>query len=138
MNCTKCKSDLDIINIDGEEYSHCPSCKGLLLKKDQLNRLLKEQDDVELHSIREYSDNQENPVTCPVCGADMKRINFLGFSGIVLDHCESCGAFWLDKGEISQMSELITLVEEGKHSVPEVKAYNLLTRLSEIAYSVFH
>lgn len=139
MNCKECKNEFEVIHIDGEDYEYCSTCQGLLLHKDQLNKLLKEtSEDVELHSIKEYCDDQKGQMTCPVCSSKMKKINFLGFSGITLDHCESCGAFWLDKGEISQMHELIKMVEEGKHSVPEVRAYNFLTKLSEIAYSVFH
>ena len=67
----------------------------------------------------------------------MKKVNFLDFSNIVLDYCENCGGFWLDKGELSKMEDYIHKVEEGSHRVRDRSAFHLLARLSEIAYSLF-
>lgn len=138
MTCKKCSIEFEAVHIDGEDYNVCKKCESMVLQKSQLNKILKESDDdLEMKSIKEYSDDQTNPVICPVCSTEMKRVNFLGFSGIKLDHCESCGAFLIDKGEISQMHELIQLVEDGKHTVAEVKVYNFLTKLSKLSYSIF-
>ncbi|MCP4137626.1 MAG: hypothetical protein GY754_42050, partial [bacterium] len=57
---------------------------------------------------------------------------------IIIDYCPSCGAFWLDKDQLSNMHKYIDQVEEGSHEVTDRSAYNLLVRLSKIAYSVFH
>ncbi len=67
----------------------------------------------------------------------MKKVNFLDYSNIVLDYCENCGGFWLDKDELSKMEDYIHQVEEGSRRVSDKSAYHLLTRLSEIAYSIF-
>ncbi len=136
MECRKCDSDFEIVHIDGEDYSVCKSCELMVLKKSQLNKIMNDSD-AEIISIREYSSDQSHPVSCPVCSAEMKRINFLGFSGIKIEHCEACGAFLVANSEITQMHELVTLVEEGKHAVTEVKAYSFLLKLSRLVYSVF-
>ncbi|MBN1501637.1 MAG: zf-TFIIB domain-containing protein [Spirochaetes bacterium] len=136
MECSRCSSEFENVHIDGEDYSICKSCELMVLKKNQLNRLMNESD-AEVSSIREYNADQSDPVKCPVCSSRMKRINFLGFSGIMIEHCESCGAFLVDNAEITQMHELVRLVDEGKHTVTEVRAYDLLMRISRLAYSIF-
>ena len=141
MICPRCQASLTREFVEGEYIDACKSCGGMWLHKHQLNNLLKEsQGDVEECSVDDNPHEDVYPeVKCREC-ADvvMKKVNFLEYSDIIMDYCSSCGAFWLDKDELANMQKYIKMVEEGSHEVSEFSAYNLLVRLSKIAYSIFH
>ena len=140
MMCPRCKEDLAISEILDQKIETCRSCGGMWFDKNQLNDLLVEIDgDVESCSIDDnpHADNYPT-IRCQRCAdIDMKKVNFLDYSNIILDYCESCGGFWLDKDELSMMEDYIHKVEEGSHRVRDRSAFHLLARLSEIAYSLF-
>ncbi len=130
MACPRCKATLEKQERDGEQIDACKSCGGMWLHKDQLDKLLVE---------HEHSDDKYPVIKCRECeNTSMKKINFLDYSDIIIDYCPSCGAFWLDKGELGKMNNYIKLVENGEHKVEYSPAYNLLVKLSEISYSIFH
>jgi len=77
-------------------------------------------------------------IKCLDCrDVDMKKINFLDYSDIVLDYCPSCGAFWIDHGEIGKMHEYIRRIDEGTHEVKDRSVHGLLVGLSRLAFSIF-
>jgi len=141
MICPRCKMTLTIKNIEGEDIEVCHSCNGMWIHKRQLNNLLKESGgDVEKSSIDDNPHEDKYPIIkCRECkDTTMKKINFLDYSNIIFDYCPSCGGFWLDKNELANMHEYIKIVEEGSHDVKNISVYNMLVKLSEIAYSIFH
>ncbi|MFC1671430.1 zf-TFIIB domain-containing protein, partial [Spirochaetota bacterium] len=78
-------------------------------------------------------------IKCRECeDMTMKKINFLDYSDIIMDYCSSCGSMWLDKDELSNMHNYIKKVEEGSHESKNPKGFDLLVKLNEIAYSIFH
>jgi len=141
MICPRCKSDLIKKDVEGESIDVCMACNGMWLHKHQLNSLLMESGgDVEECSIDDnpHSDIYPN-IECRECkGSIMKKINFLDYSEIIIDYCASCGAFWLDKDQLSNMHVYIKQVEDGSHDVKNISGYNLLVKLSQIAYLIFH
>jgi len=111
------------------------------LHPHQLNNLLKESGgDVELCSYNTLPEDDRYPmIHCRECPDTlMLKISFLDYSDIIMDRCPSCGSYWLDKNELANMHKYIKQVEEGSHQVKDFSAYTLLTRLSRIAYSIFH
>jgi len=140
MICPRCGKELVTSEIEDQTVETCQACKGMWLEKNQLNSLLLEiGGDVESCSVddKPHSDKYP-PVTCPRCGdVTMRKINFLDYSDIILDYCEKCGGFWLDRDELVKMKDYIRSVEEGSHHVRDRSAYHLLVRLSEMAYSLF-
>lgn len=141
MVCPRCSETLVREVKDGEEIDACRSCEGMWLHKHQLDSLLKESGgDVELCSIDDNPHTDKNPeINCRECtDVKMKKINFLEFSDIIIDHCPSCGSFWVDKNELENMHKYIEKVEKGSHEVNDANAYSLLEKLSKIAYSIFH
>ena len=141
MICPRCGKDLVKETRDGEEIIICRSCDGMWLHRHQLNNLLKESGgDVELCSYDTHPHAEEQPVVkCRECtDVTMKKISFLDYSDIIIDFCPSCGSFWLDRKELENMHKYISQVDEGIHEVKDFSAYNLLVRLSKIAYSIFH
>ncbi|HQO02468.1 MAG TPA: zf-TFIIB domain-containing protein [Spirochaetota bacterium] len=140
MICPRCKKTLVIEVKDGEKIDVCRSCGGMWLHRHQLNNLLKESGgDVESCSIDDNPHADPNPVIlCRECeNTKMKKVNFLDYSDIIMDYCPSCGAFWLDRDELSKMRSYIQKIEDGSHTVTNFSGYSLLTKLSEIAYSIF-
>lgn len=139
MICPRCDSKLEVVHIDSEDIKVCKSCGGMWLHKNQLNMLLGEQQgDIELCSIADHSHDDEQKMKCLECDdTDMRRIEFLEYSGIILNHCDSCGSFWVDKDEIKNMRDHIEKVNIGSNDVKEPIAYNLLKKLSELAFSIF-
>jgi len=96
--------------------------------------------DVESASINTHHHDDVYPrIKCRECtDVLLKKINFLDYSDIVMDYCPSCGSFWLDKDELWKMHNYIRKVDEGSHSVKNISAYDLLVKLSRIAYTIFH
>ena len=141
MKCPRCKKKLIKETREGEEIEVCKACNGMWLHKQQLNNLLKESGgDVELCSIDDNPHKDKNPVIkCRECkNVEMNKINFLDYSDIIMDRCPECGGFWLDKNELANMHKYIKKVEDGSHNVTDTSGYELLTKLSRIAYSIFH
>lgn len=141
MNCPRCKKTMVQEKREGEEILVCRNCDGMWLHRHQLNNLLKESGgDVELASINTLPhDDSRGIIKCRECpDTTMIKINFLDYSDIVIDRCPSCGSLWLDKNELANMHKYIRQVEEGSHQVKDHSAYNLLARMSRIAYTIFH
>lgn len=141
MVCPRCKEELVMETVDGEDIDVCKSCKGMWVHRHQLDSMLKESGgDVELCSIDDNPHEDTNPeIKCRECdGVTMKKINFLDYSDIILDHCPSCGGFWVDKSELDNMHKYIEKVEKESHEVDNLSAYTILEKLSKIAYSIFH
>lgn len=141
MVCPRCKKSLTSETREGEKILVCKSCGGMWLHRHQLNNLLKESGgDVELCSFDTHPhSDKRHVINCRECrDVKMKKINFLDYSDIVMDYCPSCGSLWLDKNELANMHKYIRRVEEGSHQVKDLSAYTLLTKLSTIAYSIFH
>ncbi len=141
MKCPRCKKTMVQENREGEEILVCRHCDGMWLHKHQLNNLLKESGgDVELCSFNTLPDDDRHPIIkCRECpDSVMLKIHFLEYSDIVIDRCPSCGSYWLDKNELANMHKYISQVEEGSSQVKDVTAYDLLARISRIAYTIFH
>jgi Zn-finger nucleic acid-binding protein len=141
MVCPRCKKTMTSETTEGQNILVCKSCGGMWLHRHQLNNLLEESGgDVELCSFDTHPDaDKHHVIKCRECrDVEMKKINFLDYSDIVIDYCPSCGSFWLDKNELANMHKYIRQVDEGSHQVKNFSAYTLLVRLSKIAYSIFH
>ena len=140
MKCPLCHKAMVIEQHEGENVAACKSCKGMWLHRSQLNSLLKESGgDVESCSIDDAPHKDSHrAIQCLNCpGVTMKKVNFLDYSRIILDFCPSCGAFWLDHGELGKMHDYIRKIDEGTHEVKDRSALSLLTSLSRIAFSIF-
>ncbi len=141
MECPRCSKPLVKETVDSEEIDVCKSCGGMWLHKNQLNSLISESiGDVEMSSIDQNEHEDKYPeIKCRNChDVTMHKVNFLDYSDIIMDYCPRCGSFWLDRDELAGMHAYIEKVEEGSHDVRYNSAYNILVRLSQIAYSIFH
>jgi Zn-finger nucleic acid-binding protein len=47
----------------------------------------------------------------------MQKVEFLVYTGIVLDHCRSCGGFWLDGKELERINEFVHDLNESSEEL---------------------
>jgi len=130
--CPHCKADLRSRRVGTETLVECPSCAGLWVEPQLLERLCA--DAGARKSVKEALGSQSNlrqalpaaPVRyipCPSCGQFMNRRNFGSISGIIIDVCKSHG-IWLDHGELERalaFSEKGGLVEARRREVKELE-----------------
>jgi Zn-finger nucleic acid-binding protein len=105
------------IKTENVEILQCESCKGFWIKKGDLNRIIKHRaGDVEFSSIDHHMHHDTHGIMkCVFCEDQaMIKVNFIEYSDIILDHCESCGAFWIDNGEVDKMQTYISSIEQNK------------------------
>jgi Zn-finger nucleic acid-binding protein len=85
----------------------CPRCGGTFLDHGELNTLATGMaGNIEYCSVDEEFHADRFPARgCPKCdGVDMRKVNLLRFSDLVIDFCPSCEGFFLDRGEIARMN----------------------------------
>lgn len=141
MNCARCNVPLTQHDYEGHSINTCPKCKGLWLHRHQLNELLKNgAEDLEKCSIDDNPHQDKYPsMRCLSCkDSIMKKINFLEHSDIILDYCPKCGSFWIENDELKSMHEYIERVDQGSHDVKDFSAYNIIAKISQIAYRIYH
>lgn len=141
MECPRCSSELEIQKFEGHDIVICRKCGGMWLHKHQLNELLQNgPEDMEKCSIDNHPHQDDHSaIRCLNCkDVIMKKVNFLEYSEIIMDYCPQCGSFWIDKDELARMHEYIDKVEKGSHEVKDFSAYNILSKISQIAYRIYH
>ncbi len=101
-------------------YDECEKCGGLYFDQGALNQLITSvSGDVEKASLIDLDPVVDNhPLrACPVAPEHtMKKIEFLVHTDIVLDYCEACQGFFLDKGELEKANESLRDSALGRES----------------------
>jgi Zn-finger nucleic acid-binding protein len=141
MNCPRCSLSMECATVEGQDLLLCRSCGGIWAHRHQLNHMLKETSgDAESCSIDEDSHDDGKPgLICISCGdVPMRKISFMDYSDIIMDWCPACGSMFFDREELKRMHGYLKAVEEGSHSVKDFSAFNILRRMSEIAWRIFH
>ena len=120
MKCPNCHEPLKKVTKVDKKIDTCLNCGGMYLHKGELNALTPQHEGVFSHSDFEASSvdysptiNEPRVVPCAYCeNNEMKKINFLSTSDIVLDYCTDCGSFWLDGGELEKIHKFSNEIEE--------------------------
>lgn len=112
MQCPRCNVETKTHQAGTVEIDTCQNCLGVFLDRGELNRIAVETDgDLEfstLHEDRADHPDAYGPIACPRCERDsMDKVEFLVHTGIVLDHCQGCGGFWLDGKELLRINEYV-------------------------------
>jgi Zn-finger nucleic acid-binding protein len=112
MRCPRCSIETEVRKSHDVEIDTCPNCGGLFLDRGELNRVAQETDgDLEFSTL--HKDNADHPdafdsIVCTRCSRDsMEKVEFLVYTGIVLDHCDGCGGFWLDGTELGRINDYV-------------------------------
>jgi Zn-finger nucleic acid-binding protein len=125
MECQICHKTITPVKTNGIEILQCENCKGFWVKKGDLNKLIKHRaGDIEFSSIDHHMHQDTHGIMkCVFCDDQaMIKVNFIEYSDIILDYCETCGAFWIDNGEVIKMEEYIQSIEsnDAKPGVLEI------------------
>ena len=128
MECQICQVPLREHQKEGFTVHQCEKCEGFWVPKGVLNQLVPHKHgDIEKSSVdHHYHDDTHDTLKCAFC-ADQATIkcNFIAYSDIIFDHCEACGAFWIDRGELDKMKAYMETLE----SNPEKSGFETLMSL---------
>lgn len=115
MQCLNCGIEMmnnRVRTKDNEiTYDLCERCGSLWLDRGELDKMaFQVQGSIEFCSD-DPAEQQDAPRKCPRCdNARLYRVRFLGATEIFLHHCQSCGGFWLDGGQLSQINDELAAI----------------------------
>lgn len=109
MKCPRHATELRESEVCEAVVSLCETCGGMYLHKGELNKVAgPTSGDLEFSTIDGDSfqhDDEYGPIDCPHDAAQMKKVEFVMFTGIILDFCEACHGFWVDGRELSKIRD---------------------------------
>ena len=106
MNCPKCNSELEILNINDLALYYCKDCGGMWIKYATLKKMgemLELKSELINPAEMENINVKEAPRNCPGCTKTMDKVYF---NGIIVDKCSACNGTWFDNGELSKYFKL--------------------------------
>ena len=137
MRCPQHENDLREHQVSEATVSVCDTCGGMYLHKGELNKVSGptsgdlEFSTVDLDTFQHEDDH--GTICCPVDGGVvMKKVEFVIFSGIILDYCETCHGFWLDGPKLTRIREEVREYNEAEKGADEP----LLVRLSQFFWAL--
>ncbi len=142
LQCPKCQSDMDRIREPDIEIDKCPDCGGKFLDPGELNALVTAMaGDIEfcsLDNLDHFDGEDKHPWrNCPkpeCLGHRMRKIDLLAYSDTIFDHCDKCGGFFLDQGELADTNlELEALTKHKSHDEYRGRIDGRLVRLDILA-----
>ena len=109
MNCPKCSSEMEIVNISGIEIDRCTRCKGIWFDQQEESLLKKAKGthtaDTGHQAIGEYY-NAIRDINCPRCNVSMTRTDTKrGRIPIKYETCGKCKGAFFDAGEFRDFAE---------------------------------
>jgi Zn-finger nucleic acid-binding protein len=119
MDCPRCQLLLADAEYEGEQVHFCGTCWGYWLTRGQLDQITagvkyrfgKHESQAIGETLGTHGDAnrqgaEHEAVTCPVCGAVMKRRRYTSNCPVEIDECDQHG-LWLDTGEIKDLQVFI-------------------------------
>lgn len=112
MICPRCEVEMRKVHVNAVELDTCDNCEGVWFDKGELRQILDmEESEIEASPIAHALDSdmelEETPglseMKCPRCRGGLTRYNYQGYSGILLDGCDSQCGIWLDDGELRKL-----------------------------------
>ncbi len=104
MNCPKCRIEAMKTEIlEGVVFERCPVCKGMYFDRGEFEQMLAlEVGTGDTFAFSPTSDAMDAvPATCPHC--EQVMVASMGPADIRVDRCTSCGAVFLDQGELATL-----------------------------------
>ncbi len=123
MQCPRDATPLNDRRFEEIDVQMCASCGGMFVEGGELNRLSgPTAGDLEYSTLDADSGRHADefgPASCPRDGAAMEKVEFNIETGIILDHCPACGAFWLDGRELARIHDEVRSLNEAARQVPD-------------------
>ncbi len=112
--CPRCRVNMEQIALGATRVCECPKCEGLWVDTDSLARICSEREQQSaalglvhpLHRAAAGIELQVRYLPCPICQQLMNRVNFAGYSNVIVDVCKSHGT-WFDCDELRRVLEFI-------------------------------
>jgi len=108
MNCPKCGSSMESVNVEEIEVDRCAACGGLwfdMLEHETLKtRRGSEAIDTGDPAVGR-THNQQGDITCPRCKARMVRMVDHAQPHIWYEQCSTCGGAYFDAGEFKDFKQ---------------------------------
>jgi Zn-finger nucleic acid-binding protein len=105
-SCPNCRVALERATYEGVAVETCPACGGHLVVQRRLEGI-KRNPSTPTEQLKAeatgFAGSTSGRVTCPACFSEMKKERPRGPVEIELDVCPSCGAVWLDPGELAMI-----------------------------------
>lgn len=108
MRCPKCRSDMEIIEIDGVQIDRCRSCHGLWFDRGELAVVSSNKEAVKAIDIGDVAVGKETNTidryNCPRCGGQVIRMVDPKQPHIWFEQCGSCKGSFFDAGELTDLA----------------------------------
>ena len=115
LQCPRCQTGMETVNVGGTMLRECPKCIGLWVDTASLERICAERE--RQAGVLGVTQPAEAPASgaiedkvrylpCPECRKLMNRVNFAGYSNVIVDVCKSHGT-WFDRDELRRVVEFI-------------------------------
>jgi len=119
VTCPACGQATEFVRLASLQVDVCPACKGVWFDKDELvdlpRRLAgKELAEAAAEVLGQFAKHRfarpPSYLQCPVCAGHLARRNYREASGILTNHCSSCGT-WVDQ---QGMVRILRLLAQGR------------------------
>ena len=130
VSCPKCQTALFQFPYEGLSVLKCPYCLGILVKSDDISRILSREEIGFSESVQKIANGLEKELaikklrwdakvqkintvqllTCPICRKAAVKMVHMFYSDtyrIEIDKCVFCGNSWFDKDEIEVLQYLV-------------------------------
>lgn len=116
--CPGCGAAMKPFSYPDVTIDECHRCGGVFLDKSELNALATGMaGDVEAAVVRPPEGAGAPSLRrCPRCKSAMLQVLLLQHSDVVLDRCEGCGGFYLDRGELDAANDELRRASSGRKS----------------------
>jgi PAT family beta-lactamase induction signal transducer AmpG len=108
MRCPKCRSDMEVVEVEGVEVDRCMSCNGLWFDAGEMEVL----NTREAAAIIDTGDSEAgkhfnfiDAYRCPRCGGAMERKTDPKQQHIWFETCHDCSGSFFDAGEFRDLSQ---------------------------------
>lgn len=132
--CPKCSHHpaLREEDVDGVRVHACADCNGVWLNQGELNALVHPAaGDLEYCSEDRPQTDRLTDHPCPLCpDTNMVQVNFIAYSGILMDHCRQCQGLWLDRGELDAITAEVHRLEQ----VPDSWTHRIMLFLAKLPF----
>ncbi|OGT71971.1 MAG: hypothetical protein A3I78_01850 [Gammaproteobacteria bacterium RIFCSPLOWO2_02_FULL_56_15] len=117
MDCPKCRSEMDGVEVHGVTIKRCHQCKGLWFDRAKHEYLRKVKDSRSIDDGdpavgRTY--NAKDQILCPDCSAPMIRMVVPDQHHIWYESCSKCFSVFFDAGEFKDYvrKDLVDIIQD--------------------------
>ena len=116
MNCPRCSSAMDSVQVEDTQIDRCTRCGGLWFDEFELTDLKtkKGSEKVDTGPADKSNQHSQARLNCPKCGTPMLRMVDAEQPHIWYETCDECGGSFFDAGEFRDLKKhnLVDLIKD--------------------------